>query len=93
MRDLQAVEYKLLDVYEWLHDNKYEVDNHLTELDYLNMYAEAILNQGFNMTAAGESGDDHTWSDLAKYAKFVYEFDTQVKKAASSKKFDAIAFI
>jgi len=45
------------------------------------------------MTAAGESGDDHTWSDLAKYAKFVYEFGTQVKKAASSKKFDAIAFI
>ena len=36
------------------------------------------------MTAAGESGDDQTWADLAKYAKFVYQFGNQVKQAASA---------
>jgi hypothetical protein len=50
-RDLQAIESRLLDVYEWLHENKYEIDHHLTEIDYLHLYSEAILNQGFNMSA------------------------------------------
>ncbi len=71
IRDLEAIETRLLDVYEWLHDNKYEIDHHLTELDYLHLYSEAILNQGFNMSSVAESGDDHTWTDLAKYAQFV----------------------
>lgn len=71
IRDLEAIETRLLDVYEWLHDNKYEIDHHLTEIDYLHLYSEAILNQGFNMSGVAESGDDHTWTDLAKYAQFV----------------------
>jgi hypothetical protein len=83
----------LLDVYEWLHENKYEIDHHLTELDYLHLYSEAILNQGFDMAAVSESGDEHTWTDLAKYAKFVNQLSNQVQKVASSQHFDAIALL
>ncbi len=83
----------MLDVYEWLHENKYEIDHHLTELDYLHLYSEAILNQGFDMSAVAESGDEHTWTDLAKYAKFVNQLSNQVQKVASSQHFDAIALL
>jgi len=40
------------------------------------MYSEAILNQGFNMQAAAESGDESTWTELAKYAKFIHQVGT-----------------
>jgi hypothetical protein len=44
MRDLDAIETKLIDVYEWLHEHKYEIDHHVSEFDYLHLYSEAILN-------------------------------------------------
>ena len=45
------------------------------------------------MSAVAESGDEHTWTDLAKYAKFVNQLSNQVQKVASSQHFDAIALI
>ncbi len=45
------------------------------------------------MSAVAESGDDHTWTDLAKYAKFVNQLSKQVQKVASSQHFDAIALL
>lgn len=36
------------------------------------------------MSAVAESGDDQTWTDLAKYANFVHQLSNQVQKASSS---------
>lgn len=45
--ELEAMENRLLDIYDYLHYNKYELDNNLTRVDWLNMYSKAILEQSF----------------------------------------------
>ena len=45
--ELEAMENRLLDIYDYLHYNKYELDNNLTRVDWLNMYSKAILEQNF----------------------------------------------
>ena len=45
--ELEAMENRLLDIYDYIHYNKYELDNNLTRVDWLNMYSKAILEQNF----------------------------------------------
>lgn len=42
--ELQAMEERVMDLYDFLHFNKYELDNNLTRLDWLHMYSQAILD-------------------------------------------------
>lgn len=38
------MEARLMDLYDYLHFNKYELDNNMTRLDWLHMYSKAILD-------------------------------------------------
>lgn len=40
--ELQAMEARLMDLYDYLHFNKYELDNNMTRLNWLHMYSKAI---------------------------------------------------
>jgi len=42
--ELKAMEARVMDLYYFLHFNKYELDNNMTRLDWLHMYSKAILD-------------------------------------------------
>jgi hypothetical protein len=42
--ELKAMEARVMDLYDFLHFNKYELDNNMTRLDWLHMYSKAILD-------------------------------------------------
>jgi hypothetical protein len=67
-----------MEVYETLHNHKYELDNHLNEIDYMNMYATSVLDNKIDMVALEKGGDEQTWTDLANYARCISELSKQV---------------
>ena len=74
--ELEAMENRLLDIYDYLHYNKYELDNNLTRVDWLNMYSKAILEQNFPI-------DTENAQQLAEYAKFLKDLEISFSKARS----------
>lgn len=67
-----------MEVYETLHNHKYELDHHLNEIDYMNMYATSVLDNKIDMVALEKGGDEQTWTDLAHYARCISELSKQV---------------
>lgn len=45
--ELEAMESRLMDLYDYLHFNKYELDNNMSQIDWMHIYSKAILEQGF----------------------------------------------
>jgi hypothetical protein len=56
-RELNAMEDRLIEIYEYLHYNKYELDNNMQRVDWLHMYSQAVLKHGFNFHTLDKTED------------------------------------
>lgn len=58
---LHHMNEQLMFVYEWLEDQKYEIDYHMTDFDSLNFLAESIKHHGLELWATQETESKEHW--------------------------------
>lgn len=71
----------MCDIYEFLYEQKYEIDHHMNDFDALKIISESIKKHDLDVSTLTESNSKKHYESLANYAVFVSEMVEGLEKA------------
>lgn len=89
----------MCDIEDFLYSIKYEIDNHMTDLDMLKWYVESIEKYNLDVNLLQKTikkdskANERYYESLSEYARFISHFAQGISTTAAAHEFDGIKFL